>query len=462
MAMVGIQLVLLRPHLALPRQRGRDYVCHFGYVNLAAEKLRRSHMSLAFALIALATALGRAQLPPPDRILSEPRPALLHVGPFDVHGRATASFIYDDNISLHDRPRSGTQVGGIQTGRAREPLGDDFIFTFSPGIVFTKAGALEESRTAFSLDYSPSFVFFVENSDENSVDHSAQMQAGYALTKLTLGLVQNFNQTAGGVVDVGSRVQQKNYNTAVNARYEMTEKTFLQADGSFRLTDYETLTDSHEWSVTPTANYQISPKVTLGLGLTYGQLSVAEQGVVTNRVSTNVVTRTRTQSYVGPTLRATYKTTEKTDVALSFGGEWRMYEDGSDSFGPVFSLSGSYRPFDGTSFTLEGHRREQNSAVISGANFVATGASFGARQRLRDRLFGTATVSYENSDYEPTRGDVKTTRQDDYYLLRCGLEAILGRSWSIGLFYQYREDISSDESYSFSNNQVGIHAAWGY
>ncbi len=434
-------------------------------MKLAAAKLHRAFLLPALALVAGGTA--QAQLPPPDRILSEPRPALLHLGPLDVHARASSSFVYDDNISLHDRPRSGTQIGFIQTGQSQEPLGDDFIFTFSPGIVFTKAATLEDSRTAFALDYSPSLVFFMKNSEQNAVNHDVKMNAGYALTKLTLGLVQSFSSTEGGVVDVGDRVKQRGYNTGLTVRYELTEKTFLQLDGAYRLTDYETLTDSQEWTVTPTANYQITPKVTLGLGVTVGQLFVEEQTLEVrpsglNSSVTNVVPKTRAQTYVGPTLRASYKTTEKTDVNLSFGGEWRQYTDGSDSFGPVFSLAGSYRPFEGTSFTLEGHRRQQNSAVINGANFITTGGTLGVRQRLRDNLFGTANFTYDHSDYEPTTSAVAITRRDDYFLLRCGLEAILGRSWSLGVFYQYREDISSDESYSFNNNQVGVQAAWGY
>ena len=174
-------------------------------MRLAAAQLHRAFVLPALAL--LAGGMAQAQLPPPDRILSEPRPALLRLGPLDVHARASSSFVYDDNISLHDRPRTGTQIAGIQTGRAQEPLGDDFIFTFSPGIVFTKAATLEDSRTAFALDYSPSFLFFFKNSDQNSLNHDARLNAGYAFTKLTFGLVQNFSSTEGGVVDVGDRVQ---------------------------------------------------------------------------------------------------------------------------------------------------------------------------------------------------------------------------------------------------------------
>jgi hypothetical protein len=98
---------------------------------------------------------------------------------------------------------------------------------------------------------------------------------------------------------------------------------------------------------------------------------------------------------------------------------------------------------------------------VSGANYISTGLSLSARQRLRERLFGTITASYDNADYEPVRRNVSVTRQDDYFLLRYGVEAIVGRSWTIGLFHQYREDKSTDKSFSFSNNQVGIQAAWG-
>jgi hypothetical protein len=435
-------------------------------LKLVAATLRRAFPLLAIALLAGRTAW--AQLPPPDRILTEPRATLLHMGPLDLHARAVASIVYDDNISLHDRPRRI----GIEVGETSKPLGDDVIHTFSPGVLITKPATIDESHTAFALDYSPSFIFFLKNSAQNSIDHNAKMNAGYAFTKLTLGLVQNFSATEGAVVDVGDRVKQRNYQTGLTVRYELTEKTYLLTEGGYRLTDYETLTDSQEWSATTTANYQISSKVTLGLGVTVGQLFVDEQILQTNVLTdpltgdttpnSFIVTKTRPQTYVGPTLRALYKTTEKTDISLTFGGEWRSYADGSDSFGPVFALAGNYRPLEGTTLTLEGHRRQQNSAVISGANYTSTGVSMSARQRLRERLFGTLALTYNHSDYESRSDEVETDRRDDYYLLRCGLEAILGKSWSIGLFYQYREDISTDERYSFNNNQVGIQAAWGF
>lgn len=415
--------------------------------------------------------MAGAQLPPPDLLLAEPRPAIILLGPMDVHLRANTLFMYDDNISLHEQSRPQY---GIFTGTDQPPVGDDYIVSISPGIRLTKSASTEVSPSSLNLDYSPSFIFFLRNDTLNSVDHSARMDAGYGFTKLSLTLLQSYEDTSGGVIDVGARVNQKNYRTGGSARYEMSEKTFFLLDGAYRLTDFETQTDSEEWNTSATAHYQVSPKVTLGLGLSYGRLTVSEQSTVTttaattNAITSEITTTTnshvqvtpRTQSYLGPTLRAAYKTTEKTSLELSAGADWRSYEDGSSSFSPVFALTASYRPNDGTALAVEAHRREQNSAVVNGANFIATGVSLSLRQRLLERLSGTLSLSYDNSEYIPARRTVETSRNDDYFLLRYGLEATIGRSWTLSIFHQFRDNNSTDPGFSFENNQVGIQAAW--
>ena len=436
-------------------------------MNLLAAKFAAVNLRRVLTLLCVALPAGwesvSGQLPPPDLLLTEPRPALLMIGPLDVHARATSLFMYDDNISLYERPQPAR---GIHTGHEEPPLGDDFIFSFSPGIILNKASTLEDSRTAFEVDYSPAFIFFVKNDQENSIDHTLRAEGGYAFTKLTLGLVQDYVSTAGGVVDVGTRVSQESYHTAATVRYELTEKTFLQLDGTYRIIDYERFTDSEEWAITATANYQFSGKLTFGVGMTAGQLFVMEQSQARIGGGTNAptvtVTETRPQTYFGPTLRAGYRTSEKTDVSLSVGGEWRSYDDGTTSFGPVFSLSGNFRPLETTSISVEGHRNEQNSAVLNGQNYIATGFSVAIRQQLRERLSGFLSFSFNRAEYKATERNVHATRNDDYYLLRYGLDAIIGRSWTIGVFHQYREDISSDESFSFDNNQVGLQATWAY
>jgi hypothetical protein len=419
--------------------------------------LRRSWRWLALAPVATCPSLLQAQAPVPAINVNpeDERPPFFRAGAFDFHVRAVTSLVYDDNISLYENSDSSET--------RRRPLGEDFVFTFSPGVTLLKASTLEDSRTSLALDYAPSFIFFAEHDGENSIDHLGRFEAGYALTKLTFHLSQDYAKTASTIVDAGDRVTQENFRTTLGARYELSQKTFLRADGTFRVTDYDQLTDSHEWSFLPTANYELTPKVTLGLGINVGQLFVDEQqlGTGTNRLTLDE----QTQTYVGPTLRAVYKTTAKTDVTLLAGGEWRTYSEGGNDFGPVFSLKGTYRPFDSTALMIEGHRREQNSAVVSGANFVATGVSLGVRQRLFDRIFGEIRVSYDHSEYKSTVRRVaatRTDREDDYVSIRYGVEAALGRHWTLGVFHQYRNNDSNEEAFTFDNNQVGVQLTWRY
>ncbi len=112
----------------MPLRGDPAYLCAF--LNLAKMNLRWWLRLLAAGLATGSAVEAVAQLPPPDLLLTEPHPAVLSVGPVDLHVRASALAFYDDNISLYEQR---TVSGGITTGRREPPLGDDFIFVFAPG-----------------------------------------------------------------------------------------------------------------------------------------------------------------------------------------------------------------------------------------------------------------------------------------------------------------------------------------
>jgi hypothetical protein len=207
--------------------------------------------------------------------------------------------------------------------------------------------------------------------------------------------------------------------------------------------------------------------VRLGLGVSVGQSIVDEtplylidtNGIGPRQVST--IREGHTDTFVTPSLRAAYHSTEKTEVSVSVGGEWRNYEDGESHFGPVFTVAGSYKPWEHTTFSMEGHRREQNSAVLGGQNYVTTGFSIGASRRFRDRYRVQTRFTYDNADYRDARDGVSADRQDDYVLLRSSVDAIFAMNWTVGVFHQYRVNESSS-TYDFDNHQAGIQAVWSY
>src|SRR5215212_3628491 len=103
-------------------------------------EIRQSLKLLALVPAAGCALLASAQLPPANVLLTEPRPALITLGPADVHFRASTAFIYNDEIRLQrreTRPTSGINTGLV--GGGQEAVGEDYIFSFTPGVSFSKA-----------------------------------------------------------------------------------------------------------------------------------------------------------------------------------------------------------------------------------------------------------------------------------------------------------------------------------
>jgi hypothetical protein len=381
---------------------------------------------------------------------TESRRSMVELGMFDLNPHVAVSSIYDDNIYLHDNTHE-----------------DDFIWVVSPGFDIRKSPTELDSIFSTRLTYSPAFVFFTDHGTNDSIDHFLYWSGDMKLSRLTISVNQTFESSAGGVVDVGNRVEQNYYLTSARIGYDLSEKTSLQVGGTYRIRDYKRLIGSSEWLVDNAVHYQVSAKVRLGLGVSVGQTIVDETPLYlidTNGIGPRQVMLIReghTETFVTPSLRAAYRSTEKTDVSLSFGGEWRSYEDGGSRFGPVFTIAGNYHPWDHTTLSLEGHRREQNSAVLGGQNYVTTGFSIGAIRRFQERYRVQARFTYDNADYRDAHDGVSADRRDDYLLLRSAVDALLALNWTVGVFHQFRVN-ESTSSYDFDNHQAGIQAVWSY
>jgi hypothetical protein len=358
-------------------------------------------------------------------------PLVLRWWIFDVTPSIGAQALYDDNITI----RSETED-------------DDFIFAASPGLTAVAGDTLAPNARLLTLSYTPSFIKFVEHSEYDAVDHSGTIRGIWPFSKLTLGFSQTFDQSSGGVVDVGNRVERRNFGTSLTSRYELSEKTSFEINARQRISDYpEPLIGTEEWASDNWLNYLVAAKVVLGLGFTYGYVDVDQNPA---------------QQYERLLLRAIYNLTYKLDLTASVGGEMRQYKDGPNRLGAVFSLGASYWPRDGTTINVEGHRDNRNSALFAGQNYISTGVSATVRQRLFERLFVSVGGSYENAEYESAISGIAATRSENYYLARLSADIAITARWMAGLFYRHRENISNISTLSFENNQIGIQTSYQF
>jgi len=368
---------------------------------------------------------------PLELLRQEEKVPTLLMGPFDVHLNLSAGLMHDDNIGLSATNRQS-----------------DLIGTISAEILAVADRQVAGQGTLLSLDYKPTINLFTDHTNYDALDHFAKVSALWAGPKLTLGVSQEFQQLTAPVVEVGQRLRQRYYNTDLTAKYALSDKTSVEVDPRLTVSEVEGFIGSKEWAVDTFFNWEASPKIVASAGGSFGYVDIDHNP---------------SEHYERALLRASYTATAKLDVTATAGGEWRQYDSGQASaFVPVFGLSGTYRPSDRTKVTLEGHRREQPSTILSGQDFTATGFTGEIRQQVLEPYFISLAGGYENRDYRATQPGIVATRRDDYAMVRAGVGANFLHRWTIMVFYEYQRDLSSVNTQGFSDNQVGFETSWTF
>ena len=350
---------------------------------------------------------------------------------------------YDDNIFLTDKNKE-----------------HDFIFAISP-IVGIQFGDSVAGFNNLTITYSPTFVFFADHSDENSIEHAVELRfvrqtdiwkfAGNA-SFLYLNGSSNPLQGGGGAPHgeiIGERVNRMIYVLGLKYNYALSDKTSFEIGLAGTHTDYEDLQDTTDVVSQNFIDYAITGKTSLGIGFGIGY-SQTEGG--------------SGQYYEQALARVRYDATYKLKFELHGGGEFRQTDGGGgDEFNGIFGLSLTYDLSDRTSFILAAYRNVNPSSVAGDLNYTATGVSISARQTIHDKLSLVLSTGYENSEYQSFGGSSPAdNRSDNYVYVRPRVVYQLGQHGTIELFYEYRASDSTLNEFQFSNNRVGMSLGFAF
>jgi hypothetical protein len=355
--------------------------------------------------------------------------------------------VYDDNINI-------TQTGHVS----------DYYFTIEPTLTLGLGDIASHEDNYIRFVYTPSAFLFLDHSENDAVQHLIHLDGQHRFSRLTLTMGEevaildgtdlrslNDVNSPGSQpnLDVSGRTRFQTYNTKVGASYDLTGKTFLTSEVNCLATEYNSagLISSQMLSGNLFINYRYSEKIVIGLGGTGGYDFVDDPNP--------------DQTFEQANVRASYQATDKIALNASGGVEFRQFEHDSRSqyVSPVFELSATYQPFDGTSATLTGSRRTFNSGVLAGQDFAGTTITAGLRQRLVQRFYFGVSAGYQNSDYFNTVSGVMANRKDDYYFIEPSLDFSVTRFWTMGGYYLHRQNDSSFQSFKFDDNQVGLRTA---
>lgn len=353
--------------------------------------------------------------------------------------------VYDDNIFISNTNRVS-----------------DYYFAIEP-MITVGFGDIEGRNANFlRLDYMPSVILFVDHSDEDAVEHLVLLEGQYRFGRLTLSLSQevaildgtNISSTLDTTgllanLDVSGRTRLNLFLTRLRANYDLTGKLFLT--GEFDASIYDYPNNISSWMVSWGAyiNYNVTPKLTIGVGGAFGLDFVEDPNV--------------DQTFEQANFRISYQATGKLGLSASAGVEVRQFDDHrGDYVSPVFQLGALYRPFDGTTVTLTAGRRILNSGFFENQDFATTYVVGRIQQRLLRRVYLGLAVGYENSDYFGTTTGVNATREDDYYFIEPSIDVLITRWLSVGAYYLHRQDCSNIDFFSFYDNQVGVRATFRF
>jgi hypothetical protein len=353
----------------------------------------------------------------------------------------TVRGVWDDNIFLTHTDKTS-----------------DYYFAIEPQLTLGFGDIQGRSRSYLRLDYMPSAILFVNHSDEDAFNQLIHLEGGYNSGRLRLSLIQDvvllesanlnsFIDTTGlwANTDASGPTRMNIFTTRATAQYDLTGKLFLQAEFNSPTYFYPDHISDYTVSGGLYIYYSWLPKVSVGVGGTFGYNWVDEP--------------TPDQAFEQVNLRLNYEVTAKVGLYASGGVEFRQFDGNRDTYNtPVFEVGLTYYPFDGSTFTLAAGRRIYNSGFEPGQDFANTYVVGRFQQRLFHRLYFGLAGGYENSDYFAADDNVNATRQDDYWFIEPSLDVLITRWLSAGVYYLHREDSSNVDFFSFDDNQVGVRA----
>lgn len=398
-------------------------------------KRNRNRAALGRACFITTALLGGLALPAQSQEMAVDKNASteppLKYGPFDFLYSLRGSLVYDDNIFIsHTNKQS------------------DVIWTIAPSVTIGAGDYREQEANLLTVSYTPSFILFTDHSSNNAVDHDAQFKGQWRPGGWKFDLTQRYENYSGAVVDVGNRVNRQIYTTSLAAQYEVSPRTSVELDAHQAINNYERLNSFNEWVVGPWVDYEVMPLLKAGFGISAGFVDV---------------TPGANQTYQQALLRVGYSLTELVDLRASAGGEVREFQGGQkDRYNPVFTIGATYRPLENTSFKLDAYRRSQTSVITVNNNYTLTGFSAGIRQVLFENYALNLTGGYENSDYTSNVKGGAANRNDNYFFTQIAADWNVLDRLTVGAYYQFRSNDSTDATHSFDNHQAGLNVGYRF
>lgn len=373
----------------------------------------------------------------------------LNWGALNARPHADLKAYYDSNLALKD---------------SREE--EDFVWRISPGVLFGVGQFRGDKGNYVTLDYTMTASIYTKYSDYNSLDHDVQFRTGWRTAKFNADLLQSYVTGNGKQVEAGAFVDQESYLTGLATKYELSEKTFLEANGRQSIVSSDQinrdapdtqLTSLNEWVMEGWFNYRFSEKLSVGAGPVLGWRDIRDH-VPPLPGSPDSPNQTFEQGLV----KANYLLSQKVSFQGLVGLQFSQFQGGNDE-GPSFvtEMGGTWKAQENTQVSLNLYRRDEVSFSVGAQNYYLTGFRATFQHRFLEKYIVTVQGGYENYDYYETQGS-SPERNDDYFWISPVLAFQIDDRTLLGAFFQFRDRESDNAGFDFLNNQIGMFAKYAF
>jgi hypothetical protein len=351
-------------------------------------------------------------------------------GPVSYSLRLSSSAIYDDNILLATKDKRS-----------------DMHLAMGPALRMLVGG--DESTLRLGANYNGTASWFMRTPAQRAYEQNAGIDGGWSGSRLKLGFRLGLQRTRSGSIDAGDRVGRQVYYAGLTSSYPFTAKLSGELSADATRATFDALLGSREYRAQQYLNYQITPKLQLGLGATEGLLR-PDAG--------------RGQNYEQGLLRVIAQPTAKLGVNASAGVEHRHFDSGlASTFTPVYNAAVSWQATGQTSFSLEGRRRVFSSASLGSQNYESTNLTLSAKEMLAATVDATVSIGAERAVYKAVTSGVDATRRDDFVFTRASLDWALFKNCSLGIFYEFSKNASKGpEGHPFQRNRTGVSVSLSF
>jgi hypothetical protein len=376
--------------------------------------------------------------PPPDT--APPLP--LQLGPVTLHPHLDYQLSYGNGVQSAPGQPQNTIVNQI-----------------SPGILFNLGDH-------WTLDYTPTLIYYSSSSFQNALNQSVQLSWGSAFgNDWFMSGSQNYVSTSNPEVQTAAQTDQQTYATVLNASYQFNDKMSLDMGLNQNLeyvgneenstNQLESLANSKSWSTLEWLNYQFWPRFNAGVGagLGYNQQENSPDSIY--------------EQYQG---RVNWRATDKISFQLSGGLQDQQYLSGGagDLLTPIFGGTIQYQPFEQTRLAVNASRTVSNSSFQNQVT-VVTGITVDLNQRLLGRLNLDLSGGYSTTDYQSSAAGLSTSRNDDQFSFTARLSCPLFKRATVSVFYSYNDNTSSQSGfatagsgYGYTSSQGGLEIGYRY